>query len=171
MSSKSVSIWLRYSNTKLNILTVTLRRKICSKAIQFLKLCFTLPQPEHIYTSKDLLGGSKIWARLPGGLIESAVSCSLWMMDSAVSLLLQSLAPRCAWLEEFSFFFEDLDEIKAKYKFVFSLFIRGPDELDFYPWKSRDQCCGAGPFLTGSGSEYFFSPAPAPAPAPAPIKD
>ena len=39
MSSKSVSIWLRYSNTKLNILTVTLRRKICSKAIQFLKLC------------------------------------------------------------------------------------------------------------------------------------
>ena len=26
---------------------------------------------------------------------------------------------------------------------------------------SYDQCCGAGPFLTGSG---FFSPAPAPAP-------
>ena len=24
------------------------------------------------------------------------------------------------------------------------------------------QCCGAGPFLTGSGSRYFFSPAPAP---------
>ena len=25
-----------------------------------------------------------------------------------------------------------------------------------------NQCCGAGPFLTGSGSRYFFSPAPAP---------
>ena len=24
------------------------------------------------------------------------------------------------------------------------------------------QCCGAGPFLTGSGSRYFLSPAPAP---------
>ena len=37
------------------------------------------------------------------------------------------------------------------------------------------QCCGAGPFLTGSGYEYFFigsgpTPAPTPAPAPAPIK-
>ena len=27
-----------------------------------------------------------------------------------------------------------------------------------------NECCGAGPFLTGSGSRYFFSPAPAPAP-------
>ena len=73
---------------------------------------FTLPQPEHIYTSKDLLGCSKIWARLPGGLIESVVSCSLWMMDSAVSLLLQSLDPRCAWLEEFSFFLKILMKSK-----------------------------------------------------------
>ena len=34
--------------------------------------------------------------------------------------------------------------------------------------RTDNQCCGAGPFLTGSG--YFFPQAPTPAPAPAPIK-
>ena len=37
----------------------------------------------------------------------------------------------------------------------------------FFTLRQRDrieakQCCGAGPFLTGSGSRYLFSPAPAP---------
>ena len=36
------------------------------------------------------------------------------------------------------------------------------DDYDYDYEYYCDQCCGAGPFLTSSGSRYFFSPAPAP---------
>ena len=49
---------------------------------------------------------------------------------------------------------------------IFHIIVKGLSLLGFDVKKFvfDSQCCGAGPFLTGS--EFFFSPAPVPAPAP-----